>query len=248
MLCMRHPCSSRASSRDDPEVGVGSGVPRRRLVTAGSVTTVERREAPPPYVTGGRAPSQRRAAGRVMVRQGALAKRPAPPGAPFPSSAREKEKGKGRRPAPENSSARAAKRWLFDIVRREHIGRTNPTAKEGGAFWPNKPNWQETAEQTQRPKTQRRPNGRLGLAKLALCPSLLSRFAVSGQTSRAPGTAQILPAPQLYAAVPLSQGCGSGTSTERRARHSRCFASASLPLVPMPGHRPDFLPIDADDT
>ena len=61
---------------------------------------VERREAPPPYVTGGRAPSQRRAAGRVMVRQGALAKRPAPPGAPFPSSAREKEKREGaaRRP------------------------------------------------------------------------------------------------------------------------------------------------------
>ena len=95
--------------------------------------TVERREAPHPYVTGVRAPSQRRAAGRVMVRQGALAKRPAPPGAPFPSPAREKEKGKGRRPAPENSSVRAAKRWLFDIVRREF------------AFWPNKPNGQKQA-------------------------------------------------------------------------------------------------------
>ena len=37
---------------------------------------VERREAPHPYVTGVRAPSQRRAAGRVMVRQGALADAP----------------------------------------------------------------------------------------------------------------------------------------------------------------------------
>src|SRR3977135_3909610 len=31
-----HPRSRRASSRDDPEGGAGSGVPRLRLVTAGS--------------------------------------------------------------------------------------------------------------------------------------------------------------------------------------------------------------------
>ena len=37
---------------------------------------VERREAPHPYVTGVRAPSPRRAADRVMVRQGAFADAP----------------------------------------------------------------------------------------------------------------------------------------------------------------------------
>src|SRR6266702_2709686 len=67
-----------------------------------AASLVERREAPHPYVTGVRAPSQRRAAGRVMVRQGCLASTPAPPGAPFPSAAREKEKGKGRRLGPED--------------------------------------------------------------------------------------------------------------------------------------------------
>ena len=76
---------------------------------------VERREAPPPYVTGVRAPSQRRAAGRVMVRQGALAKRPAPPGAPFPSSAREKEKREGATRRPKFKVSGQRKRWLFDI-------------------------------------------------------------------------------------------------------------------------------------
>src|SRR5258708_38043021 len=67
-----------------------------------AAAVVERREAPHPYVTGVRAPSQRRAADRVTVRQGCLASIPAPPGAPFPSLAREKEKGKGRRLGPEN--------------------------------------------------------------------------------------------------------------------------------------------------
>ncbi len=67
----------------------------------GRGVAVERREAPHPYVTGVRAPSPRRAADRVMVRQGALAERPAPPGAPFPSPAREKEKREGASPAPE---------------------------------------------------------------------------------------------------------------------------------------------------
>jgi hypothetical protein len=80
---------------------------------------VERREAPHPYVTGVRAPD-RNGARRTLARfaRGASRQRvharldalrtPAPPGAPFPSSAREKEKGKGRRPAPENPSPRAA--------------------------------------------------------------------------------------------------------------------------------------------
>src|SRR6267142_2386882 len=45
---------------------------------------------------GARAGSQRRAADPRKVRQGCLASTPAPPGAPFPSSAREKENGKGR--------------------------------------------------------------------------------------------------------------------------------------------------------
>ena len=72
----------------------------------------------------------------LMARQGALAKRPAPPGAPFPSSAREKEKGKGRRPAPENSSVPAAKRWLFDIVKREGAWPTKPAQKRKQARVP----------------------------------------------------------------------------------------------------------------
>jgi hypothetical protein len=41
-----------------------------------SIAAVERREAPHPYVIGVRAPSQRRAAGRVMVRQGLPRKHP----------------------------------------------------------------------------------------------------------------------------------------------------------------------------
>jgi len=69
---------------------------------------VERREAPHPYVTGVRAPSQ--GARRTLARfaRVRIATHPAPPGAPFPLRAREKEKGKGRRPAPENPSVRAA--------------------------------------------------------------------------------------------------------------------------------------------
>src|SRR5258708_39784722 len=65
-----------------------------------AASLVERREAPHPYVTGVRAPSQRRAADRVMVRQGCLASTPAPPGAPFPSLRGRRKKGKGdaRRP------------------------------------------------------------------------------------------------------------------------------------------------------
>ena len=40
------------------------------------------------------------------------------PGAPCPSPAREKEEGKGRRPAPENASGRAAQRWLERVQQK----------------------------------------------------------------------------------------------------------------------------------
>ena len=73
---------------------------------------VERREAPPPYVTGGRAPSQRRAADRVMVRRVRPLTHPAPPGAPFPSPARETEKGKGPARRPKFKVPGRRKRWL----------------------------------------------------------------------------------------------------------------------------------------
>ena len=95
------------------EIG-GDAAGRGKDVVPPRASMVERREAPPPYVTGGRAPSQRRAAGRVMVRQGALAKRPAPPGAPFPSPARETEKGKGHARRPKIQVPGQRKRWLFD--------------------------------------------------------------------------------------------------------------------------------------
>src|SRR5262245_27101888 len=77
------------------------------VVPAGSAA-VERREAPHPYVTGVRAPSHG-ARGVSQAPQGCLASTPAPPGAPSPLLARERKKGKGRRPAPERCE------WLGSV-------------------------------------------------------------------------------------------------------------------------------------
>jgi hypothetical protein len=96
---MRRPVVERAES-GKPEIWLSSfgadiGASRHRLV--------ERREAPGPTSLGSRASKRRvwvtrlcrrRAAGRVMVRQGGFAHPLAPPGAPSPHS-RDGKKGQG---------------------------------------------------------------------------------------------------------------------------------------------------------
>src|SRR5438105_7321084 len=86
-----------------PEASAKRRCWRGENVAPAEAPQVERREAPHPYVTGVRAPD-RNGARRTLARfaRVRIATHPAPPGAPFPSSAREKENGKGRRPAPEN--------------------------------------------------------------------------------------------------------------------------------------------------
>src|SRR5712691_3758818 len=80
---------------------------RGENVVPAETPQVERREAPHPYVIGVRAPSQ--GARRTLARFARVPrKHPAPPGAPYPLPAREKEKGERARPAPENRSHRAA--------------------------------------------------------------------------------------------------------------------------------------------
>ena len=66
---------------------------RGENVASAEASQVERREAPHPYVIGVRAPSQ--GARRTLARfaRVRIATHPAPPGAPFPLRAREKEKG-----------------------------------------------------------------------------------------------------------------------------------------------------------
>src|SRR5438552_5373651 len=67
-----------------------------------SSVAVERREAPHPYVIGVRAPSQ--GARRTLARFARVPrKHPAPPGAPFPLRAREKEKGERATPGARKS-------------------------------------------------------------------------------------------------------------------------------------------------
>src|SRR2546430_15651763 len=69
-----------------------------------SSVAVERREAPHPYVIGVRAPSQ--GARRTLARFARVPrKHPAPPGAPFPLRAREKEKGERATPGARRSKS-----------------------------------------------------------------------------------------------------------------------------------------------
>src|SRR3989440_11603103 len=70
-----------------------------------SSVAVERREAPHPYVIGVRAPSQ--GARRTLARfaRVRIATHPAPPGAPFPLRAREKEKGERATPGARKSKS-----------------------------------------------------------------------------------------------------------------------------------------------
>jgi hypothetical protein len=65
-----------------------------------AASVVERREAPPPYVTGGRAPPYEARAGPDGP-AGPTSLGPAPPGAPFPRFEGDGKKGKGRARQPE---------------------------------------------------------------------------------------------------------------------------------------------------
>ncbi len=96
----------RASPRRSFERPRRSAKRRRRRgenVAPAEASQVERREAPHPYVTGVRAPSQ--GARRTLARfaRGASQRTPAPPGAPFPLRAREKEKGERATPGARKS-------------------------------------------------------------------------------------------------------------------------------------------------
>ena len=75
---------------------IGSGADRRgKNVVPASSVAVERREAPHPCVIGVRAPSPRRAAGRVMVRQGAPLRTRRLPALHFPRLRGNGKMGKG---------------------------------------------------------------------------------------------------------------------------------------------------------
>ena len=78
-----------------PEAGSESEGRTRARESMALLTSslVERREAPPPYVTGGRAP--RKARGGPDGPSGPTSLGPAPPGAPFPRLRGRRKKGKG---------------------------------------------------------------------------------------------------------------------------------------------------------
>ena len=90
---------------------------------------VERREAPHPYVTGVRAPD-RNGARRTLARfaRVRIATHPAPPGAPFPLRAREKEKGKG-----------DARRPKIKVPGRRSVLPASAKASAGQVLGPSKP-------------------------------------------------------------------------------------------------------------
>src|SRR5712692_10359983 len=97
------------AKRGNGAVGGGRTWPRskRRRWSAG------RRRTPTSLGCARRRSGARRTLARfARVR---IATHPAPPGAPFPSSAREKENGKGRRPAPKNKVTGQRKRWLVGL-------------------------------------------------------------------------------------------------------------------------------------
>jgi hypothetical protein len=135
------------------EVVVYSGVRKRSGEWRPHDATVERREAPPPYVTGGRAPTPRRAAGhRVSKTRSRVLTHDGPPGrsrkAPrrlpalhFPRLRGRRKKGKGDARRPKFKVAGRRKRWLPAFAKAsagELIGpskplyRRSPPSDEGG--------------------------------------------------------------------------------------------------------------------
>src|SRR5712691_2083603 len=107
---------------------------RGENVAPAEVPQVERREAPHPYVIGVRAPSVTARGGPSQSPPGCGSQRTRRlPALHFPCLQGKRKKGKGRRPAPENRSARAAERCLPTFAKasagRAHVRRSPPSGR-----------------------------------------------------------------------------------------------------------------------